>query len=81
MDSGTAGLYGDHRVESTDRSLKWLQVPVLVGEHTEAIAIHSKADTNVYVLLGGFEPRISLRLKRVLSKENIDGRLLLCLPA
>lgn len=70
MDGGTAGLDSSHRIQGAYRSLEWLQVAVLVGEHAETAGVYSKTDTDVDVLLGGFEPSIPLRLRHKVRRRN-----------
>ena len=62
MDGGAANLDSHNRVESTNGSLKWLQKTVLVGKNTELSIVYTQTHTGVDVLLGGFEPSISLGL-------------------
>ena len=64
MNSGAANFYGHDGVEGPDGRLEGLEVPVLVWENTKMTCVDPKTDTSMYVLLGGFEPRIGLGLLR-----------------
>lgn len=67
MNGGTADFDSHDRVKGADGSLEGLEVPIFVGEYTKVTGIDPKTDTGVYVLLGGFEPRIGLGLWRECS--------------
>lgn len=62
MDGRASNLYGNDRVEDTDSGLEGLEIVVLVGENTKTTVVYTETDTGVNVLLGGFEPGISLGL-------------------
>ncbi len=66
----TANLHCNNGVESPYGSLEGLEVTVFVGKDAEAARVYSKADTSVDVLLGRFEPGITLGLRGAICQLN-----------
>ena len=73
VDGGAASLDSDDGVECTHRSLERLEVAVLVGENAEAAWVYTKTNTDMDVLLGRLEPRITLSLQTRLAAA-LNGR-------
>lgn len=59
MNCGAADLHGGDRVQDLDSTLEWLEIRVLIREHTESALVDTKADTRMNVLFCGLEPSIT----------------------
>lgn len=61
----------DDRIQGTHGRFKWREEMVLVGEDPEVAWLYAETYTCGYVLFGGFEPGISLRLLEDVVEDGI----------
>ena len=74
MDGSASGLDSNDRIKDADSGLKRFEITILVGENTETSCVYTETYTGVYVLLGRFEPGVTLGLhKRMLSDQGPKG--------